>query len=170
MKLSGCRSLRIGVESGSAAMLQLMGKQVDQEQMVKAFRWIKEAGIGTFAYLIIGYLNETEETIRQTLSLVRKLSPDLLMYNIATPFPGTRLFNQAVQAGLVEPDYWDNFIQDENYPRVPYLCKDAERWASRAYRDFFFSPRVICGKLLELRPNTLVNYLRALKGLIGLKR
>lgn len=169
MKQSGCRSLRIGVESGSPEILSLMGKKTDHEQLIRVFRWIKKAQIQTFAYFIIGYLNETEETVRQTLRFVKKIKPDLIMYNIATPLPGTKLFSQAVEAGLVEPDYWQNFIKDENYPRIPYLFKDTEKWIKKAYWDFFFSPEFIFNKIFEIRPGNVLNYLKALKGLIELK-
>ena len=170
MKRAGCRSLRFGVESGSTKILKLMGKDINKEKMLQVFKWAREEKLETFAYLIIGYLHETEETIRETLDFVKKLKPDLLMYNIATPLPATRLFEQAVEAGLVKPDYWRKFLLDENYPRIPYLFKDTEKWINRAYRDFFFRPSFIFKKILEARPNTVRSYLKATRGILRLKR
>ena len=46
--------------------------------MIKAFQWAKEARIQTFAYLIIGYLGETENTARQTIDFVKKIKPTCL--------------------------------------------------------------------------------------------
>lgn len=170
MKKAGCRSLRFGVESGSPEILKLIGKDTNLEQVIQAFKWTKEAGIEAFAYLIIGYLNETEETVRQTLDFVRKIKPDLLMYNIATPLPSTRLFNQTVQAGLISSDYWEDFLRDENYPRIPYLFKDTEKWIKQAYREFFFSPEFIIKKLKDIRFNNVLAYIKAAKGILGLRK
>lgn len=165
MKAAGCRSLRFGIESGSDKILELMGKNIDKQKMRQAFKWAREEKIETFAYLIIGYFHETVETVRETLDFVKQLKPDLLMYNIATPLPATRLFEQAAREGLVPEDYWQKFLLDGNYPRIPYLFNDAEKWARRAYREFFFSPDFIFKKILQIRLNNMRSYLKAARGL-----
>jgi len=170
MKRAGCRSLRFGVESGSAKILECMGKDIDKKETLRVFNWVKQEKIETFAYLIIGYLNETDETVRETLDFVKKIKPDLLMYNIATPLPSTRLFEQAVTAGLVDPEYWKKFLLDENYPRVPYLFANVEKWIDLAYREFYFSPKFILKKILGIRQNNVQNYLKAIRGIIGLRK
>jgi len=170
MKKAGCRSLRFGVESGSPEILKLMNKNINLEQIFTAFKWAKEAKIETFAYMIVGYLNESEKTMKQTLDFVKKLKPDLLMYNVATPLPCTKLFEQSVEAGLVDSNYWQKFLKDENYPRIPYLFKDTEKWIDKAYREFFFSPSFILKKILEIRPGNILLYLKAFKGIRGLKK
>jgi radical SAM superfamily enzyme YgiQ (UPF0313 family) len=170
MKKAGCRSLRFGVESGSSEILKLMNKKIDLEQAIKVFKWAKQEKIETFAYMIIGYLNETEETVKQTLKFVKKLKPDLLMYNVATPLPCTKLFEQAIEAGVIEKDYWQKFLKDKNYPRIPYLFKDTEKWIDKAYKEFFFSPSFVIKKMLQIRPDNILLYLKAFKGIMGLKK
>lgn len=168
MKSSGCRSLRFGIESGSERILRLMNKPVDKEKALKVFKWAKELGLETFAYLIIGYIGETEQTVRETMAFVKRIQPDLVMYNIATPLPRTPLFDQAVQAGLVTADYWSRFLEDPKTPRINYLFRDAEQWAKIAYREFYFSPKFILKQVSKLRPNNLMNHFRALRGLMKL--
>jgi anaerobic magnesium-protoporphyrin IX monomethyl ester cyclase len=170
MKRAGCRSLRFGIESGSSKILKLMNKESNKEATIRVFRWAKEVGLETFAYFIIGYLHETEKEIKETLAFVKELKPNLLMYNAATPLPKTRLFEQAVEAGLVEEDYWKKFLMDEKYPRIPYLFKDTQKWIDKAYRDFFFSPRFLFKKMLEFRPKNALNYFRATRGIVGLRK
>jgi anaerobic magnesium-protoporphyrin IX monomethyl ester cyclase len=168
MKRAGCRSLRFGVESGSPRILESMRKECDLETMARAFRWAREIGIETFAYLIVGYIYETEESAQETLDFVNVIKPDLLMYNFATPMPGTRLWEQVVAEGMVDPDYWKRFINDRNMPRIPYLFKDAEKWIKKGYRDFYFSPRVIMKQALAFRPGSIKPALQAFRGLLRL--
>ena len=170
MKRAGCRSLRFGVESGSPQILESMNKSTNIEKVVKAFQWTKQAKIETFAYLIIGYLNETEETVKETLQFVKRLKPDLLMYNVATPLPCTKLFSQAVEAGIIESDYWQKYLMDKNYSRIKYLFEHTDKWISRAYNEFYLSPGNIIRKIIKIRPSNYMNYFKALKGLMGLKK
>jgi len=168
MKRAGCRSLRFGVESGSPEILKHMGKKTALENVVEAFRWAREVKMETFAYFIVGYIHETEKTMKETLRFVKILKPDLLMYNIATPMPGTRLWGQAVNAGLADPTYWKRFLMDRNTPRIPYLFKDSDKWIKKGYRDFYFSPRTIFRQAVSFRPKTIKSALRAFRGLIRL--
>lgn len=170
MKKAGCRSLRFGIESGSPRILKQMNKKIDHQQALLAFQWAREIGLESFAYLIIGYLEETEETFRETLEFVRRLQPDLVMYNIATPLPGTPLFQQAVAANLIAPDYWQKFVLGETRERVPYLCPHTDGWIAKAYRDFYFSPGFLWKRLLQFHPRDLGASLRAVRGLFNLGR
>ena len=170
MKKAGCRSLRFGIESGSTKILKLMGKDIDNVRIFRVFKWAKKLKIETFAYFIVGYLSETKDTMRETLNFVKKLKPDLLMYSVATPLPGTKLFQQAIDAGVIDKDYWKRFLLDKDCERIPYLFDDTEKWISLAYREFFFSPRFLLKKLLEVRPENISHYWRATRGILGLKR
>ncbi|UCD90401.1 MAG: B12-binding domain-containing radical SAM protein [Desulfobacterales bacterium] len=168
MKRAGCRSLRFGVESGSTKILKLMDKNIDKQQIIHAFRLAKAAKIETFAYIIIGYLHETEKTIQETFHFLAELKPDIVAFNSATPLPGTVLFEQAVSEGIVPSNYWKRFVTDGYNERIPYLFPDTELWISKAYRKFFFSPRIIKKHILKVRPGSARKYFKALRGLIRL--
>ena len=168
MKQAGCRNLRFGIESGSSVILKRMHKETNQDTIFQAFQWAKEVGIETFAYFIIGYLGETEETIQETLDFIDKIKPDLLMFNEGLPLPATPLFRQAVEAGFVAPDYWERYVKGEPIGRIPYLFKDTDQWIRKAYRRFFFSRRFLMKQLLNFRFKMVGKYFKALYGLLRL--
>jgi anaerobic magnesium-protoporphyrin IX monomethyl ester cyclase len=170
MKKAGCRHLRFGVESGSPRIRKLMNKNIDNNQMIRAFHIAHRVGMETFAYLILGYLSETEEEMQQTLQFVSQLNPDLVMFNIATPLPETPLFDQAVEAGLVQPDYWRKFVLGETTERIPYLVRDTDKWIVKAYRGFYFSPRFIFKRIISLRPYDFISIVRGVRGLLSITR
>ncbi len=64
---------RIGVESGSQRILDLMGKEITVEQTRTTIMNLARAGIKTTAYIVIGHPGETEEDFQRTLDLVEQL-------------------------------------------------------------------------------------------------
>ena len=68
---------RLGVESGSPKVLQLMGKKITVQQIKDAVYSLAYAGIKTTTCWVIGYPGETEEDFQQTLSLVEELKGDI---------------------------------------------------------------------------------------------
>lgn len=64
---------RIGIESGSQRILDLMNKKITLEQIKNAVINLAIAGIKTTLYVVIGHPGETEEDFRQTLDLMEEL-------------------------------------------------------------------------------------------------
>lgn len=70
---SGLYRVRLGVESGSQRVLDLMGKGITIEQIRGAVTGFAMAGIKTTTYWVIGHPGETEADFRMTLDLVEEL-------------------------------------------------------------------------------------------------
>ncbi|MCP4625193.1 MAG: radical SAM protein [bacterium] len=146
-KASGCHTLRLGVESGNDQILKNINKGITTEQSRRAVHMCRKHGIKTVTYFIIGYLDETEQTINNTIRFAKKLSPDFAAFFPATPMPGTKLHQQASERGLISENYWQDYVLGKRNDPVPYICPDAGRWTSKAYRAFYFSPGYIAAQL-----------------------
>jgi hypothetical protein len=68
---------RLGVESGSQRILDLMDKKITTEQIKSAVASLAKAGIKTTTYWIAGYPGETEEDFQQTLDLIEEMKNDI---------------------------------------------------------------------------------------------
>jgi len=168
MKKAGCIRLRYGVESGDSDILKLMKKSINLSMARDVFRWTKQAGIETFAYFMIAYIHETPQTIKKTISLAKNLNPDLIMFTITTPYPGTPLYDMAQKEGFIEGDYWREFSLGLRDDRLPYLVPDAERWIRKAYRSFYFRPNYIVKRLFKIRScNDIRKHIQAARGLLA---
>lgn len=73
----GFYKARIGVESGSPKVLQLMGKETTTDNVKEALASLAQAGIKTTTYWIAGHPGETEEDFQQTLTLLEELKDDI---------------------------------------------------------------------------------------------
>lgn len=68
---------RLGVESGSQNVLDLMEKKITPSQIKDAITTLAAEGIKTTTYWVIGHPGETEEDFRQTLDLIEDLKNDI---------------------------------------------------------------------------------------------
>jgi radical SAM superfamily enzyme YgiQ (UPF0313 family) len=143
MARSGCWMISWGIESGSDAMLQRMRKGTNVALVERALRWAKRAGIRNWGYFIIGLPGETDETIRQTIALAKRLPLDLALFHIAAPHPGTPFFFEVVENGWFRAGTrWEQVDMDRStvldYPDL--RAEDLERWARSAFRAWALRP------------------------------
>lgn len=105
MKKAGCFLIQIGVESGNNEILKKMRKDITIEEAYAAARVIKKYGIQLQAFFIIGFPQETERSLNNTVKAMRKIKCDVLTYSIFTPYPGTEAYTFCKENGLIKEDY-----------------------------------------------------------------
>jgi len=105
MKAAGCFSVSIGIESGNNEILSAMRKNATIEESLDACKLIKKHGLELQAFFIIGFPQETEDTLRDTIAALKKVNCDSLIYSIFTPYPGTEAFEWCKEKGLIGDDY-----------------------------------------------------------------
>lgn len=129
MKRAGCNIIDFGIESGSERMLKLIKKNITLEQITKAVRLARRHKIDLRFFFMIGFPEETKEDIKQTKDLIRALNSRIIIFSIFTPHPGSELYNQVVESGLLprNPD-WSQFSHQslENH-FTKYINKDEFR-------------------------------------------
>jgi anaerobic magnesium-protoporphyrin IX monomethyl ester cyclase len=105
LRASHCRTVWLGAESGSQRILDAMEKGTTVDQIVRASRLLRDAGIEVCFFLQFGYPGETREDIELTLQMVRDCRPDDIGVSVSYPLPGTT-FYQRVQAQLGQKQNW----------------------------------------------------------------
>jgi radical SAM superfamily enzyme YgiQ (UPF0313 family) len=102
MKKAGCIGVAIGVESGNEKILKEIGKCETKDQFRKAARVFKDADMPCVSSYVIGLPGDTRETIQETIDFANELDTDQAKFMIATPYPGTKLYEIAVQKKLLK--------------------------------------------------------------------
>lgn len=103
LKKSGCRIISLGLESGSDKILKIMNKRATAEQGKKAVALAKRYIKFVETYIIYGYAGETRETLKDTVKFCKEINNPTSTY-IATPFPGTVLYEMAVKKGSIKDE------------------------------------------------------------------
>jgi anaerobic magnesium-protoporphyrin IX monomethyl ester cyclase len=127
MKEAGCTDVWFGVESGSKRVLAAMDKGIITGQTVKAFKWAKEVGLMTVANVILGFPTETRETAWETVRFVESLNPDDVGYYIATPYPGTPMYEQVKENGSLKITDFDKYDTATPTFEIPNLSAEELR-------------------------------------------
>jgi len=159
MAQAGCWMISWGIESASPQILRRARKGYQPDQVGRALRWARESGIKNWGYFIIGLPGETETTVRLTIDLAKRLPLDLCLFHIAAPYPGTPLFQQALDQGWLRQEArWEEVDMDRSTV-LDYSDMPAERieyWARRAFREWAFRPVPVWTYLTQmLSPATL---------------
>jgi radical SAM superfamily enzyme YgiQ (UPF0313 family) len=153
MRRAGCLMVSYGVESGNQAILDASEKHITLEQSRDAIRWTREAGLKSMAYFIIGLPGETRETIEETIRFAKEINPDYVNFHVATPFPGTQLYDIASRNNWLVSEDWSEYEEEgSGVMRTEHLTpEDLIAAQRRAMRAFYMRPGRVLREVIALR-------------------
>lgn len=99
----GCRWILFGVETGCKSRIDSIRKGIDLGQAKETFRICKEIGITTQSAFIIGYPDETEDELKETIKFALELDANLCPFTILYMQPGSEIYDSAVRSGTCKP-------------------------------------------------------------------
>jgi anaerobic magnesium-protoporphyrin IX monomethyl ester cyclase len=141
---AGCFAVWLGVESGSELILGAMNKKIKIDQTRQAYKTAHQIGLMTIANVVLGFPGETEKTAQETINLVKELNPDDVGFYIATPYPGTPMYEQVIKNGWLRVTDFDKFDTAGPTFETPTLSmQKATELRAKAYQDFYLRPRYV---------------------------
>ncbi len=160
MAKSGCKMVFLGIESVSKKILDEYNKGITANDSMRAVKLLKKYGIDTWGSFIIGALDETKDMIMNTVGFAKLLNPRNVQFSILTPFPGTRLYEDAERMGIIVHKNWKYYDGAHSVMKTKYLKpKEIQALLNRAYISFYARP----DRLFRIMP-TAIKYLIELSG------
>ena len=135
---AGIVHVYVGLEATRQDVLDRISKQASVEEGRDAVRLIREYGMLSETSFVLGFPDETEETVRQTLEVARFFDPDMAHFIAITPWPYADIYRE-LESGIVVRDYSKyNLIEPIVKPAAMSL-EDIDLAMIRCYRDFYFN-------------------------------
>ncbi len=144
MHQAGCFAVWLGVESGSEIMLGAMNKRIKLSQTRLAFKAAHDAGLMTIANTVLGFPGETETTALETIRFIKELDPDDVGFYVATPYPGTPMYEQVKKNGWLRTTDFDKYDTAGPTFETPWLSM--EKLAEiryKSYQQFYLRPNYV---------------------------
>ncbi|MDH5490757.1 MAG: B12-binding domain-containing radical SAM protein [Myxococcales bacterium] len=144
MKRAGCNQVLVGVESGNEAIARRLGKTIDKERYREAVRIAHRHGLEVRGSFMSGNLGDTWQSMMETLEFAIELDVDLFQLFVCMPYPGTAIFNEAMEKGWLRHTDWYEYGQGNVLLDQPQLSdEEIYRFNRLAYRRFYVRPRSI---------------------------
>ncbi|MHA1264081.1 MAG: B12-binding domain-containing radical SAM protein [Candidatus Helarchaeota archaeon] len=138
MQEAGFKMLFIGIESIFQKSLDKIGKNITIEQIKTAVKMLHDRGITIFGSIIIGNIGETREDVLKTIHFAKELDIDIMQFTPLTPYPQTKLFEEALAKGWIQNDDYDNWNLCNPIMATPELSvEEIKDLVIEAYRSFY---------------------------------
>jgi anaerobic magnesium-protoporphyrin IX monomethyl ester cyclase len=121
LKSAGCRTISMSIEAGNPEIRRkILGRDMSDEQIIKAHQLCNKYRIYTFTNFIIGIPGATIKDEVKSIDLAIKSKITWAEFLIFHPYPGTTLGEETIRKGLYTPAYQE--MHTSYMYRTPLNC------------------------------------------------
>lgn len=171
MKKAGCWQISYGIEAGNDKVLASIDKGITKQMVKAAIKMTYKEGISSLGFFILGLPGESEQTMTETIEFAKSLPLDAANFTIATPYPGTKLWDIAKVKGFLKDVSYEKLVV--NLPEQPHFVPEGltaeivQKYEKKAYREFYRNPRFILRQLKNI--NSPSQYFRKMKAFFAIE-
>ncbi|MCK5506097.1 MAG: cobalamin-dependent protein [Thermodesulfovibrionia bacterium] len=152
LEKSGLRNFSFAVESGSETIRNIIKKQIKLNDLFKAIKSVRKTKMTVGCFIVIGFPEDNKKTMKQTLSLIRKIAfmgIDDVTVSKFTPYPCSEYFNQLQEKGFLgdKLDELNNVISFFSKEGLSYCeelsAKETYRWMNWLYINFYMTSFIV---------------------------
>ncbi len=140
MREAGCERVAFGVETGNAGALAALKKHETLDQIRHGFALAHQAGLKTMGFFMFGNLTEDRASMEDTINFAVSLHPTWAQFTMATPYPGTKLYETIRRDGEIAIPDWEQYghYTSKTFFRMGELTPELlQHQMKRAYRRFY---------------------------------
>jgi len=156
---AGLSNVGFGIETGSERVAKIIKKGISKDRVRQAVQLAKDTGLDTWGFFIIGLPGDDEKSVEETIKFAIELNLKFAKFLILKPFPGTEVFYQLDERGLIDSrDYSQYGVYTSPVHHLETLSSERILQLQRyAFRRFY------------LRPSKIVEHILAINSLDKLK-
>ncbi len=163
---AGCKGFFIGFESGSDRVLKFIRKGTTRQVNLQAARVCRKYGIRIWANYMLGLPTETQDEVRETISMIQEIDPDYYSPSFYTPHPGSDLYDYCLDHNLSLITSHDQYrrnptevkIKGQDYEFLQWALQESQKRkpinrfkrSARKLWKRYAQPRKIARKVREL--------------------
>jgi radical SAM superfamily enzyme YgiQ (UPF0313 family) len=137
----GLTSITVGIESPSEETLRHYHRAPIRDDRQRDFILLcRSLGIRTVAGFMVGFPDDTEESIHAVLRYAKSLNPTFANFNIVTPYPGTEFYEQIKsQIATFDPQHYTVYT-----PVLKYRNLTSQRVSelhAKCFKSYYFRTR-----------------------------
>ena len=149
---AGCASVEFGVDPLEDQTLSANHRRpLAPSKVSDVVKALESNGMRTAGLAVLGVPEQTEEEMLRTMDWVEELGLSYVNYELATPFPGTPLYTEAVEKGWAQPIKLDDLLAGD--PKLTFNGKvDGEtmrRLQDTALKRFYVRPQRVVREALD---------------------
>ena len=155
LRRAGCYRVAFGFESGNDKILKAFGKggRATIDQAGKAVQMARSAGMDTAGYFMVGLSVDNEDSMKDTIEFARTIPLDMMKCSIAIAFPGTKMFNNYVEKGLIRSFDWDEYMMyttQDLFAHETLTYETIQKYIRKFYRHcILFNPSFIIRRIFR---------------------
>jgi len=147
MKKAGFNWLALGIESANADVRDGASKKMRVDDIKSVVRKIQDVGIRVIGNYIFGLPDDTQESMQDTLNMAQELNCEFGNFYCAMAYPGSQLYNIALNKGLKLPDDWTGYSQHsyniQPLPSNTVSAKDIVAFRDNAFHRYNENPKYL---------------------------
>jgi len=157
MKEAGFRMLLFGIESGSQATLDRLNKGTTIDSIMNECRVPREEGLEPHITIMVGYPWETRKDALKTLNVAKTLMQKgwavTLQSTVVIPYPGSRLYSEALKNGWFrfDPTEYERFDMKEPVMTTPDMTPEEVMKLCDEIYKVFLTPQYILRQIVRIR-------------------
>ena len=150
---NGILSYGMGIESPKAEDLKNIQKGITLEMQEKAVKILRDNGAWVGGTFVIGLPGQTEEEIKRFPLYAKEIGLMGAAFGVATPFPGTKLYKDLKQDGLIVERDWTKYDEMHSVFELKNVSGERlEELATYCHAKFWTLDKLIEQARISLKP------------------
>jgi radical SAM superfamily enzyme YgiQ (UPF0313 family) len=149
---AGCRSCEFGLDPLDEMVKQASNRKgILPERAASLISLMEKNRVSTAGLFVIGLPEQNIEEMHRTLDWIRTLDLSYVNYEIATPFPGTPLYDEAIERGWVDPLTIEDVLNGD--PKLSFNnaidLDEMKKLQDQALKAFYVRPGKVFSEIVN---------------------